>query len=41
MFPFTKFDPHSKKPVKVIYGKKDKVRPWEYTKVTYEGRIPE
>jgi predicted ThiF/HesA family dinucleotide-utilizing enzyme len=24
-----------------LYGKSDKVRPWELTKVTYEGKIGE
>ena len=41
MFPFTKFDPKSKKLLKLIYGKNDKVRPWQFTKITYEGKIPE
>lgn len=39
MFSITKFDPESKKPIKIIYGKNDKVRPWEFTKITYEGKI--
>ncbi len=41
MFPITKFDPQSNKPIRVIYGKNDKVRPWDFTKITYEGKIPE
>jgi hypothetical protein len=27
--------------LRILYGKSDKVRPWELTKVTYEGKIGE
>ena len=40
MFEITKFDPNINKPLRLIYGLNDKVRPWEYTRVTYEGKIP-
>ncbi len=41
LFPFTPFDSKLNKPVHVIYGLADDLRPWEYTKVVYEGKIGE
>lgn len=38
LFPFSPFDPA--KEAHVIYGLSDDLRPWQYTKTTYEGKIP-
>lgn len=39
LFPITKFDPTISNHVSIIYGLADDLRPWELTKVTYEGKI--
>lgn len=38
LFPITPFF-YPSNPVHIIYGLSDALRPWEYTKVTYEGKI--
>ena len=40
LFPFTPHAP-TDRPLRIIYGKIDDIRPWEYVKVTYEGKIGE
>ena len=40
MFPFSKFE-KTEGIIRIIHGKTDKLRPWEYVKVTYEKKIEE
>jgi hypothetical protein len=40
LFPITNFDKELLKKKRIIYGNSDNLRPWEYTKITYEGKIP-
>ena len=39
MFSITKFDKENKIPKRIIHGTQDILRPWEFVKVTYEGKI--
>ena len=38
LFPFTPFE-KTERFHRILYGKTDKLRPWEYVKVTYENKI--
>lgn len=38
LFPFTPFQ-KSEKFVEILYGKMDDLRPWDFVKVVYEGKI--
>lgn len=38
LFPFTEWQDTARFH-KIVYGKEDMLRPWEYVKVTYEGKI--
>lgn len=42
LFPFSKYSAEKTKGnIKIIYGLNDDLRPWEYTKVTYEKKFEE
>lgn len=38
LFPFTSNEP-TPRFLRIIYGKADNIRPWEYVKTTYENKI--
>ena len=40
MFPFSKYQ-KTEGIIRIIYGKADNLRPWEYVKVTFEKKFEE
>ena len=39
LFPFTPFNEYDSKRLQIIYGLADDYRPWNHSKLTYEGKL--